>query len=255
MSASDSRPLVNVIIPAYNEEGGVGQVLDDIPREAVSEVIVVDNGSTDRTADVARRHGARVVHEERRGYGQACLAGIAAMDPAAEIVVFLDADYSDDPREIVSVLAPILDGRADMVIGSRTLGRREKGALAPQARFGNRLATSLIRRLWGVTFTDLGPFRAIRRDTLRAMNMRDTNFGWTVEMQVKASLLGVPVTEVAVSYRRRIGKSKITGTLRGTVGAGVKIIWTIGYYWVVGRGGARLHSPQARARHEREPIT
>lgn len=250
--------FVSVVIPAYNEEDAVGKTLDDIPLDVVNEIVVVDNGSTDRTAEVARRHGARVVREARRGYGQACLAGIDAINPATEIVVFLDADYSDDAREVASLLAPILDGRADMVIGSRSLGRREKGALAPQARFGNWLATSLIRGLWGVAFTDLGPFRAIRREKLRAMTMRDTNFGWTVEMQVKAAILRVPTAEVAVSYRRRVGKSKITGTLRGTVGAGVKIIWTIGYYWVVGRGAARLHSSQAsqpRARHEREPIT
>ena len=253
MSVRDARPYVSVVIPAYNEEAAIGHVLDDIPREMVDEVIVVDNGSTDRTAEVALRRSAKLVSEERRGYGQACLAGVDALDDSSEIVVFLDADYSDDPRELPWLLAPILDDRAELVIGSRTLGHRQRGALAPQARFGNRLATFLIRRLWGVAFTDLGPFRAVRRDTLRGLDMRDRNFGWTVEMQVKAAILGVRALEAPVSYRRRIGKSKITGTVRGTLGAGVKILATIGYYWVVGVGVAGRHPAASPARHEREP--
>jgi glycosyltransferase involved in cell wall biosynthesis len=255
MTSTDPRPFVSVVIPARDEEAGIGRVLRDIPGDVVDEVIVVDNGSVDDTAEVARQHGAAVVREERRGYGQACLAGIRAVDPRAGIVVFLDADYSDDPTELPSLLAPILAGRAEMVIGSRTLGRRERGALAPQARFGNWLATRLIRHIWGVSFTDLGPFRAIRRDTLRAMDMRDTTYGWTVEMQVKAAMVGTPSAETPVRYRRRIGRSKITGTVRGTVGAGVKILGTIGYYWVVGRGDLRSDAAPPSPRHEREPIT
>ncbi|MBT3268869.1 glycosyltransferase family 2 protein [Candidatus Poribacteria bacterium] len=255
MTQPGTRPFVSAVIPAYNEEHGVGRVLGDLPDSVVDEVIVVDNGSTDRTACVAREHGARLASEHRRGYGQACLAGIRALNPAADIVVFLDADYSDDPHELPSLLTPILDGQADLVIGSRTLGRREKGALAPQARFGNRLATSLISRIWGVAFTDLGPFRAVRRETLRSMDMRDTNYGWTVEMQVKAAILRVKTVEVPVSYRRRIGKSKITGTIRGTLGAGMKILATICYYWVGGGHVAGRHAATSRARHKREPIT
>jgi len=255
MTATDARPFVSVVIPAYDEEAAIGNVLSDIPGDAVDEVIVVDNGSADDTAGVARRAGARVVHERRRGYGQACMAGIRALHPDTEIVVFLAADYSDDPKELPAILAPLLDSRADMVIGSRALGRRERGALAPHARVGNRLATFLIRRVWDVSFTDLGPFRAIRRDTLRAMRMRDTTYGWTVEMQVKAAIMGTISVEIPVRYRRRIGRSKITGTLRGTVGAGVKILGTIGYYWVVGRGGPRSDAAPPRPRHEREPVT
>ncbi len=255
MNATNARPFVSVVIPAYDEEAAVGKVLDDLPRDSVSEVIVVDNGSADATAEVARRHGATVVSERRRGYGRACLAGVRALHPETEIVVFLDADYSDDPTELPSLVAPIVEGRADVVIGSRALGRRERGSLALQARFGNWLATRLIRRIWGVSFTDLGPFRAIRRDTLRAMDMRDTTYGWTVEMQVKAAMLGTQTAETPVRYRRRIGRSKITGTLRGTVGAGVKILGTIGYYWVVGRGGLCSDAAPPRPRHEREPVT
>ena len=217
---------VSVIIPAFNEEESIGKVIADIPKACVQEIIVVDNGCLDRTAEVAYAAGARVVREERRGYGFACLAGIAALN-APEIVVFLDGDYSDFPSEMPLLLQPILAGDAEMVIGSRIRGIHEKGALLPQARFGNALATFLIRLLFHARYTDLGPFRAICYEQLLALDMQDTTFGWTVEMQVKAAKMGLRVCEVPVSYRKRIGQSKITGTLKGTILAGYKIITTI----------------------------
>ncbi len=226
-------PRISVIIPAFNEQEGIVSVLGDIPKGLVSEVIVVDNGSTDRTAQVAEEAGARVVREARRGYGFACLAGIASAD-RPDLFVFLDGDYSDHPDEMPLLLAPILRGEADLVIGSRMLGRRERGALLPQARFGNWLATRLIRLLFGVRFTDLGPFRVVTRGALERMGMRDTTFGWTVEMQVKAARLGLRAVEVPVRYRRRVGVSKITGTVSGTVRAGYKILYTIFRYWLWG---------------------
>lgn len=216
---------ISVVIPALNEERSVGSVLDAIP-DWVDEVVVSDNGSTDRTAAVAAAHGARVVPEPRRGYGQACLTGIAAVSKP-DIVVFLDADFSDHPDEMDRLVDPILRDEVDMVIGSRIRGTRERGALTPQARFGNCLSCALIRAFWGVRFSDLGPFRAIRFSTLRRLDMRDTNFGWTVEMQVKAAAHGVRSAEVPVSYRRRIGASKISGTVRGVILAGSKILYTI----------------------------
>ena len=223
---------VSVIIPALNEEESIGKVIADIPKTCVEEIIVVDNGSIDRTAEVARAAGARVVQETRKGYGYACLAGIAVLN-APEIVVFLDGDYSDFPSEMSLLIQPILAGDAEMVIGSRIRGAREKGALLPQARFGNVLATFLIRLLFHVQYTDLGPFRAIRHERLLAMDMQDKTFGWTVEMQVKAAKMGLRVCEVPVSYRKRIGQSKITGTVRGTILAGYKILTTIFRYGLV----------------------
>jgi glycosyltransferase involved in cell wall biosynthesis len=190
----------------------------------------VDNGSDDDTARVARDAGATVVHEPRRGYGQACLAGLATLSAdrePPEIVAFLDADYSDHPEELTRVVAPLADGRADLVVGSRILGDAEPGALLPQARFGNAFAGWLIHRLYGVAVTDLGPFRAIRWEALRGLSMADTNFGWTAEMQVKAARAGLAYVEVPVSYRRRVGVSKITGTLSGTLRAGWKILYTV----------------------------
>jgi glycosyltransferase involved in cell wall biosynthesis len=217
-----------VIIPALNEERSLPRVLADIPRPFAEEVVVADNGSTDRTAAVARAGGATVVSEPRPGYGRACLAGIAAVaSNPPDIVVFVDADYSDRPAEMTALVDPILSDQADLVIGSRVLGKREPGALAPHARWGNWLATGLIQLLYGVRFTDLGPFRAVRYSTLLALDMKDKNYGWTAEMQAKAARGGIRSTEVPVSYHRRIGKSKITGTVKGTVLAGWKIITTI----------------------------
>ena len=219
---------IDVIIPAFNEEAAIGRVLRDLPRGLVRRVVVVDNASTDRTAAVAAAAGATIVHEPRRGYGSACLAGIRrlAADPP-RIVVFLDGDYSDRPQEISAIVAPLLDGAADLVVGSRVSGEHEPGALLPQARFGNWLATRLIRLLHGQRMTDLGPFRAIDWDCLTALSMRDPDFGWTVEMQVKAARAGLRYREVPVSYRRRIGTSKITGTFSGSFRAGWKILYTI----------------------------
>ena len=202
-------------------------MLSSLPAGLFSQVVMVDNGSTDRTAEVAQAHGATVVREPRRGYGRACLAGLAALDPNSDIVVFMDADSSDVPEEAGRLLEPIISGAADLVIGSRVLGQAEPGALAPHQRFGNRLATSLLAWLYGFRYTDLGPFRAIRADRLRQLGMRDCDFGWTVEMQVRALRSGLRVQEVPVSYRRRIGTSKISGNLRDSLAAGWKIIATI----------------------------
>ena len=225
---------VSVIIPVFNERDSLPLVVGDIPRGLVAEIVVVDNGSTDGTDLVARNLGGtvaplpvRLVREARRGYGSACLAGIAALEASPpDVVVFLDGDYSDHPEEMPELLAAIGRG-ADLVIGSRTLGRREPGALLPQARFGNLLACFLIRVLYRYRYTDMGPFRAVRWDALRRLRMRDRDFGWTCEMQVKALREGLRITEVPVSYRRRVGVSKITGTVSGTLRAGWKIIGTI----------------------------
>jgi len=219
---------VSLVIPALNEERSLGVVLAGMPAGLYSEVVVVDNGSTDRTADVARQGGATVVSEPRRGYGRACLRALEAVDPAADVVVFMDADASDVPEEAALLVGPILRGEADLVIGSRALGRSEAGALTPHQRFGNRLATLLIRWLYNFRYSDLGPFRAIRASSLRALDMRDAGYGWTIEMQIKALRRGLRVVEVPVSCRRRIGVSKISGNLRASAAAGVKILWTIG---------------------------
>lgn len=223
--------IVTVIIPVLNEERGLDRVLEDLPREDVQEVLVVDNGSTDGTAAVARARGATVVEEPRRGYGRACLTGIerAGRRPP-DIVVFLDGDFSDDPREMPSLVGPIARGEADLVIGSRVRGERQTGALLPQAVIGNWIATRLIRWLYGFRYTDLGPFRAIRWSSLRSLAMADEDFGWTVEMQIKALRRGLRVVEIPVSYRPRIGTSKISGTLAGSAKAGWKILWTIARY-------------------------
>ncbi len=226
-----------VIIPAFNEEKSVGKVVAALP-ESIAQVIVVDNGSTDTTASVAAAAGARVVEELQRGYGAACLCGIAALPEDTECVVFLDADFSDRPEEITSITEAIRTGDADLVIGSRMLGEREDGALAPQAYFGNRLACFLMRLIWGHRYTDLGPFRAIRLTSLRELRMQDQDFGWTVEMQVRALQEGLRVNEVPVSYRRRIGTSKITGTVSGTIRAGYKILLTIAKLYL--RHGRRV---------------
>jgi len=221
-------PHVIVIIPAVDEEAAIGQVLAEIPAVA-SEVIVVDNGSRDRTAEVARARGARVVHEPRRGYGQACLTGIAAAE-GAEVIVFLDGDHSDYPGQLVDVIRPILAGEADLVIGSRSLGHRSRGAHPRHAVLGTRLCVGIMNVLFGTRATDLGPFRAITAQALRRLEMRDRTFGWTVEMQVKAALAGLRVVEVPVDYRPRIGQSKVSGTLSGTVRAGARILGTLARY-------------------------
>ena len=217
---------LGVIMPTRNEAAALPGVLGAILPQ-VAEVIVVDTASTDGTPDIARRLGARVVAEPRRGYGRACLAGIAALSPDVDTVLFMDADAADRPEDLPRLLAPIAAGEADLVIGARSLGV-ERGALTPQQRFGNALACLLIRLIWGVRYTDLGPFRVIRRDALARLGMRDETWGWTVEMQVRAARLGLRVAEVPVGYRRRIGTSKISGTLSGTIRAGWKILWVIG---------------------------
>ena len=220
--------LVDAVIPALNEADAIGNVLDAIPRPLVRRVVVCDNGSSDGTPDVARAHGAVVVREERRGYGAACLRALAALeaDPPG-VVLFLDGDRSDDPSEAAQILEPILAGRADLVIGSRALGHAESGSLTPQARFGNWLATRLLHLLYHARYTDLGPFRAIRYTSLVSLGMRDRDFGWTVEMQIKAARARLRAEEVPVRYRRRIGRSKISGTVSGSVRAGFKILETI----------------------------
>jgi glycosyltransferase involved in cell wall biosynthesis len=222
---------VACIIPALNEQQALPLVLREIPRSLVARVVVADNGSTDRTAEVAREHGAEVVRELERGYGAACLKALAhlAADPP-DIVVFLDGDYSDHPTELPLLVEPIASGDADIVIGSRARGARERGALSPQQQVGNAIACTALRLLYGVRYTDLGPFRAIRWDALRALGMRDRNYGWTVEMQIKAARQGMPYAEVPVSYRRRVGVSKVSGTVKGSVGAGAKILWLLGRY-------------------------
>ena len=216
---------VGVVIPVRNEAAALPKVLTAIPAW-VSTVVVADHASTDGSAEVARAHGAVVVHEPRPGYGQACLTAIAALPPV-DVVVFLDGDASDDPSEMAGLVAPIARGEADLVLGSRTLGERERGALTPQQIVGNWLACTLIRLIWGVRFTDLGPFRAIRADALARLAMSDTNYGWTVEMQVRAARQGLRCLERPAAYRRRIGVSKVSGTLKGVVLAGTKILWVI----------------------------
>ena len=219
---------MTVVIPALNEENAVGQVLAEIPADIGDSVIVVDNASTDRTPEVARAAGATVVHEPQRGYGSACLRGIASVPEETTIIVFLDADHSDFPTDMHLLVDPILHSDADVVLGSRILGERESGAMLPQAFWGNKLAVTLIREIWGHRYTDLGPFRAIRADALEQLAMRDRDYGWTIEMQIRAVEEGLRVLEHPVRYRRRIGKLKISGTLSGTIRAGAKILYTIG---------------------------
>lgn len=226
---------VDVVIPALNEAEALPRVIADIP-DGVRHVVVADNGSTDGTAAVARAAGAKVVQEPERGYGAACLRALQHLsaDPP-DVVVFLDGDYSDHPDEMPQLVAPIEAGRADLVIGSRATGRAARGSLTPQQRAGNALAGLLLTHLYRVPTTDLGPFRAIRWDTLRALDMVDRNYGWTVEMQIKAAQRGFRCAEVPVSYRPRIGQSKVSGTVRGTVGASVKILGLLARYALPGR--------------------
>ena len=225
--------IVDVIIPAFNEEESVSLVINDIPKDLVRDIIVVNNNSSDRTAEVAKAAGAIVTDETNKGYGSACLKGIDRIksNPVPpDIVVFLDADYSDYPQEMGALLEPIVKEDKDLVIGSRALGNKENGSMMPQQIFGNWLATFLIRVLYRVRFSDLGPFRAIKWSKLMDIGMVDKDFGWTVEMQVKAAKNNLTFAEIPVSYRKRIGVSKITGTIKGTVMAGYKIITTIFKY-------------------------
>jgi len=209
---------VSIIIPTYNEAQAIGRVLADLPSNLVTEVIVVDSNSTDGTPDLAREMGAHVVLEPRRGYGRACLTGLANADNP-DVVVFLDGDYSDRPAELPTLLAPIIEGRADITMGSRLQTTRNSGALPWHAAFGNRLAARLISLLYGLKISDLGPFRAGRADVLRALALEEATYGWAVEMILKGALAGCRIVEVPVSYYPRIGKSKISGTAKGTIGA------------------------------------
>ena len=222
---------VSVVIPPHNEEQAIGRVLADLPNDIVTEVLVVDSNSTDGTCDIAAKMGARVLHEPRRGYGRACLTGLAGAN-SPDIVVFLDGDYSDRPDELPLILAPIIEGHADITLGSRLGTQSVRGALPWHSAFGNRLAAVLIRLLYGLKISDLGPFRAGRADVLRRLELQENTYGWAVEMILKGSLAGFRIIEVPVSYYPRIGKSKISGTLKGTVGAGWFILTRImGYYF------------------------
>ena len=224
---SDQTKPAALIIPALDEEESLSVTLALVPPDLFRIVIVADNGSTDRTSEVARAGGALVVHEPVRGYGAACLRALAALPDSIEAVAFIQADASEDPAEAGRLLAPIFDGCADLVIGSRTLGVPDSGSMSPHQSWGNRLVLLLIRLLHGRAFTDIGPLRAIRADALRRLEMQDRNYGWTVEMQVKAVRLGLRVVEVPVSYHRRAGgKGKVSATLRGSLSAGIKMVWT-----------------------------
>ncbi len=226
-------PIIDVIIPAYNEEKSIPKVIAEIPN-IVRHIVVANNNSTDRTGEVAKAAGAEVVFEPQKGYGKACLTAMAWIKKQAiqpDIVVFLDGDYSDYPEEMKGLIQPIMKGKADMVIGSRALGERESGSMTFPQVFGNWLATTMMRYMQGARFTDLGPFRAIVWKKLLGLNMIDQNFGWTIEMQIKAHKAGLRYTEVPVNYRKRIGISKVSGTVKGVFGAGYKIILTIFRYW------------------------
>ena len=221
-----------VIIPAFNEEKSIGKVIQEIPK-TVSEIIVVNNNSTDNTGKVAFENGATVLDESRKGYGYACLKGmdyISKQKTKPDIIVFLDGDYSDYPEELLKIITPIHKGNFDFVIGARVAGLRENGSMTPQQIFGNKLATLLMRLFFNSKFTDLGPFRAIKYETLLRLNMEDKTYGWTVEMQLKVLRKQIPYTEIPVRYRNRIGVSKVSGTVNGTIMAGIKIIgWIFKY--------------------------
>lgn len=226
-------PVIDVIIPAYNEEKSIPKVIAAIP-EIVRNVVVANNNSTDQTGEVAKSSGAIVVFEPQKGYGKACLTAmewIKNQETQPDIVVFLDGDYSDYPEELLDLIQPILDGKAEMVIGSRALGQRESGSMTFPQVFGNWLATTMMCYIQGAKFSDLGPFRAIVWSKLLDLKMVDQNFGWTIEMQIKAHKAGLRYTEVPVNYRKRIGVSKVSGTVKGVIGAGYKIIFTIFKYW------------------------
>lgn len=228
-----NNPIIDVIIPAYNEEKSIPKVIAEIPS-LVRHIVVANNNSSDRTAEVAEAAGAQVVFEPQKGYGKACLTAmdwIKKQPIQPDIVVFLDGDYSDYPKELLDLIQPILEEKAEMVIGSRALGERESGSMTLPQVFGNWLATTMMRYMQGAKFSDLGPFRAIVWKDLLDLNMVDQNFGWTIEMQIKAHKAGLRCTEVPVNYRKRIGVSKVSGTIKGVFGAGYKIIFTIFKYW------------------------
>jgi glycosyltransferase involved in cell wall biosynthesis len=260
-TVGDQGPLsrVTVVIPALNEESSLPLVLSHLP--AVQRVIVVNNGSTDATADIALAHGAMVVHQPQRGYGAACLRGLAAIsdlidagESPPQIVVFLDADFSDHPELLPELVRPIQDGLADFVLGSRLLGQREAGAMPPQSVFGNRSACWLMHCLFRASYTDLGPFRAIDYQALCALDMADQGFGWTIEMQIKANQAGLRTLEIPVPYRRRIGQSKISGTVLGALKAGMKILYSIGKFRLLPSRPTGLKMGQAPGVHDPEPV-
>jgi glycosyltransferase involved in cell wall biosynthesis len=230
---SDKKPKIVVVIPAYNEEQSIGKVVDDIPKEWVSDVIVCSNNSTDKTIEVAKHAGAIVLEERQKGYGWACMKGINfanQMDVKPDIIVFLDGDYSDYPQELPLVIQPILERGMDLVIGSRALGQQENGSMTFPQRFGNWLSTRMMHLFYGVKYSDLGPFRAMKFDQLLKLNMSEMTFGWTIEMQIKAAKHNMNSCEVPVNYKVRIGESKVSGTVKGAVMAGIKIIWSIFKY-------------------------
>lgn len=225
-------PIVDVLIPAFNEENSVGKVIKDIPP-LVRNIVVVNNNSNDNTVKVAQSAGAIVLDEAQRGYGRACLTGmeyIANLEVQPDILVFLDADYSDFPEQLTLLIAPIIGHDMDMVIGSRAKGNKEKGSMTPPQIFGNWLSTRLMRWIYKTDYTDLGPFRAVKWGKLKSLGMVDQTYGWTIEMQIKAAKAGWKTTEVPVDYRKRIGVSKVSGTVKGVFGAGYKILWTIWKY-------------------------
>lgn len=225
-------PIIDVLIPAFNEENSVGKVIEGIPS-LVRNIIVVNNNSNDATRNVAKAAGAIVLDEPIKGYGRACLTGMAYLDQLStppDILVFLDADFSDYPEQLPDIIQPILTSNMDMVIGSRALGAKEKGSMTLPQVFGNWLATTLMRWIFRTSYTDLGPFRAIRWQALKTIGMEDKNYGWTIEMQIKAAKLGMKTVEVPVNYRKRIGVSKVSGTVKGVFGAGYKILYTIWKY-------------------------
>ena len=225
-------PRVAIVIPALNEEEVIARTVTSIPREVSCEVIVVDNGSTDRTAEEALKAGARVVSEPTRGYGRAMLKGAESLSPECEILVQMDADLSDDPGEISLLLEPILERDYDLVLGSRLLGRREKNSMTAAQLLGSRLASLMIRLIYGVRYTDMGPFRAIKRSALKSLEMSEETYGWSIEMQTKAASRGLRVTEIPVTWRNRAaGASKVAGTVSGSVRAGARIVWTILKVW------------------------
>lgn len=231
--SSHPSSIVDVIIPAYNEEKSIPFVIREIP-DFVRNVVVANNNSTDGTKAAAEKEGAIVVFEPQKGYGKACLTAmdwIKKQTVQPDIVVFLDGDYSDYPEEMVDLIQPIWDGQADMVIGSRAKGQKEAGSMTFPQVFGNWLATTMMKYIQRANYSDLGPFRAIKWRKLLDLNMVDENFGWTIEMQIKAHQKGLHYTEVPVNYRKRIGVSKVSGTVKGVIGAGYKIIWTIFKYW------------------------